>query len=111
MAQRSAVVKGGQGFSYQGLNRSEDGNFNLNGYDVYIKVIDQNGTAFGASEDFQTDLKKVHAAKIINVTDETGNARTDLTVTLGANGLVTVADLNGLNSSDVVVLIAVGSRN
>lgn len=111
MPQRSAVIKGTQGFSYQGLNRAPDKHFRLNGLDVFIQVVDQDGVASAASVVFQTNLKKVQAAKIINVTAETGNAVTGLTFTFGSKGQVTVGGLNTLNANDCFAFVAIGSRN
>jgi hypothetical protein len=111
MAQQSCVVKGGEGISYQGLRRSEEQNFRLNGLDTFIKVVDENGTASAASVDIETGLKKVLAAKVIVVSQGTGNAITHIDIYLGDNGLVTIGGLDSeLTGSDVYILVAIGSR-
>ena len=109
MPQRRCEIKGAQGFNYQGLNRSEDRRFTLNGLDVYQEVVDGNGTNFGASVEFVTNLKKVYAAKVIKISDETGDAIA-VSFTFNGKGSVSVAGLDALANTDVVVFVAVGTK-
>lgn len=107
MANTEVPLKGTQGLSFSGLNRSEQPNFTLNGFDVYIKVC-KVGTGYAASADFQTDLKKVHTGKVI--TASPGDADTSFGCTPGAGGVLTVTNLDDLTTGDVFTLIAIGSR-
>jgi hypothetical protein len=106
MANSEVPVKGTQGLSYSGLNRSEQPNFTLNGFDVYIKVY-KVGTGYADSVDFQTDLKQVFTGKII--LSPTADAAA-YTCTPKSGGIIHVNDLDELSANDVFILVAIGSR-
>lgn len=114
MATVTSRLKGGQGFTYMGLNRSFDQNFTLNGMDTDIILIQIDGAAnaFTASETIQTELKTVKAAKVLEVNDGTGNADAAILASPKStgNGQLTVTNLDTAGVGKVVIIVAVGTR-